>query len=271
MTVVKLTKNGKFRTSEWIKPEEWNPVTHKHAIDGYHRFFDLKSADGVLCHWKEYFVIEEGATLGSLFTAIRDITEYEKLGIMFENAWMKEFIEEAFSPVERDTEMNEIVWSWHATIGDEYVGGDEEDEDEDGSGKDTCRTIKNGFSYYGNINGKSDDVDNWAIDGCPQNIYFDVPIRLDETFNVLDSENYKTNPYAMKAVKTWTFGEFLYVYFWEISFHGGPIQREAFNVMLSESLAESMANPGQGRPADEVFAELFADLEDKENGGLPSN
>ena len=239
---IKLTKDGKFLSRVWNPPTEWNEEARRYEDEGYYRYFALNNAEGILVAWKDQFILEEGVTLRSLMTALRDIPDIERIGPLVVNAYIMEFVDEAFTPPpEKDTQIAKIVWSWHTDYGKNWADGDNFDNE-----KANCREISDSLSIYGNVSGKAHKPDpeygdiNYSIDGAPQHYYMDVPLVLDETVEIRDPKEWQK--VILTATKVWTLGEFLYTYLWELSWHGSPKGRDEFNEEMSRRLEEVMSD-----------------------------
>lgn len=235
---IKLNKDGKFLSRVWNPPTQWNEEKGKYEDEGYYRYFALNNAESIILSWKDNIILEQGVTLRNLMAALRDIPDIELIGPLVVNGYIKEFVEEAFTPPPyQDTQIAEIVWSWHTEYGENWVDGDNFDDET----KD-CRTIKDNLSVHGNLSGKGREPHpeygdiNYSIDGAPQNFYMDVPLRLDETLEIRDRKNWKET--ILTATKIWTLGEFLYTYLWELSWHGSPKGRDEFNEKMAKQFEE---------------------------------
>lgn len=240
---VKLTREGQFLTRDWNKPTQWNEEQRRYEDEGYYTYRPLTSAEDLILAWNEQIILSENATLRSLMTALRSIPDIDKIGPYVVNGYIKEFIDEAFTPAERDSKVVEFRWYWIGECGKDHVVGDDFDDP-----NANWREISNRLDIYSNISGRAaqEETDeyhgytgwvNYSIDGCPQNVFMDCKLVLVEDLEITDRNNWSDEP-KLKASKIWTLGAFLYTYLYELSWHGSPQGRDDFNDQMTKQLEE---------------------------------
>lgn len=226
--MVKLTNDGKF----FIKEVE--------NLSDVGVEYEATEAEQILANWYKPIYLDPGVTVRDLMGAVKNLKNYHLIGLLSENVWMEEFMEEAFY-VEGDTSdvgLVELSFGWRGSFRSHWRTANQEsryDHPHAPIKKTKQRSlviypevfglgpVEPGYAY-----GSAPDQDGnirYAIDFIPVNNLINLPIRLEQDFVIYDREG--SSPKGTKTVREWKLGEFLRAFFYEISFMGGPAEREA--------------------------------------------
>lgn len=262
--MLKLTKDGRFVTEKW--------VPKKGKVKGYTEDKNISTLLEVLLEWNSYIYVEPESTVASLMMAVRDIEGYEKLGPMFQNSWMREFIEEAFVPAVEETNLIALVWSHVCELDkDPGVASYFNKEPKKKNKREMEKAQKDYFSSYLSMHGKTgieqEHGDHWGVDFMPINQLMPLKIELDLNFKIFDKtpKDYKDWKYILEVNREWTLGEFLHCFFYEISWWGGPKGKkdkiEEIDQILENSV-KSVSNKEFRELLDEAADQAINDDED---------
>jgi len=96
---------------------------------------------------------------------------------------------------------------------------------------------KDKFDEYGNLECKAGDRTPYGISFTPASDLIDLPIKLDAEVRIYNEDDWKETPQTFELGE-YSLGHILYGVIWELSFHGGPDQRDETAKDLFNSVDE---------------------------------
>lgn len=195
--------------------------------------------------------IDDNVTLGDIFLIIKQNMDWWELIL---EDWSREFVDEALKPVlvtsvdENDpVEYLELYWGV-----------------EEWDGEISLPTF---MSFHGK--GKPDEYDcvNYGVSFTPANELAKLPIKVNTEFVIYKS--LKKSPFfeeKYKGVAKPTLFQIIYGIFWELSFYGGPEDRDAQFAELKRRCDEVKNGKAKLIPWEEVKENLGIEMEDEDDG-----
>jgi len=188
--------------------------------------------------------IEKNITLKDLFLLVRNIDMYEVLSPIYTSSacWLKEIIDEGLDTIGINKDpLEKIILSWNVEVSDSFLDD-----------------YKNQMHCYVDISGSNDgDDERYAVDMLPTWELMQCKLEINPEFGMFDnrSETRKlffddldniTNeerkntkyPYLFEAGKQFTLHDILYGVFYELSFMGGPKERDEQRNKIIKSIEE---------------------------------
>lgn len=157
--------------------------------------------------------------------------------ILTNGPWLSNFIEEAGQEPVIDENDNEHIdyleVYWIAEIWDEV-----------------CEGI--GFHGIGN--------DRYALDFSPLNTLTHYEVRLNKKYELYNHKDKHSDTPLISSIKPYTLLDILRGIFWDLSFHGGPDERQA----MKDSIIEAASEMKEVESVKELMAELNKDDIDPE-------
>lgn len=213
MEILRIVKGGKLRRRYWDYDEA--------AEKGRYRWRDVTE----LLPRKLYDEcdLQKGLTLRDVFLLLQKHIQFCEMTI---GNWVEEIVEEGLSnPLPDDFKMDmsylECYWSWEEDKHEKTIGG----------------------YYFPGFHGQdlSPDAEcqNIGVSLTPVNELMPYELKLRKMVTI--SPGHKETMKALDAHKPvkhrerkggYTLGHILYSIIWELSFHGGPKEREEFKEML---------------------------------------
>lgn len=241
-------------------------------------------------HLRDACEIAEGVTLLDIF---RTVDQYKMLKLFISQySWCRSIddfhaqAEEPYSPDEDEEKngdpMTALEVYWACDLGDHY-------EDESRKAFDLTPSFHaiglvgpNCVKNFGYGEDQIGEKMQWGIGFTPMQEIAHLPVVLNQTASFYDSDEYlaalkaynktdRTGPKpeprpVMVAERTYNLQDVLDAIYWEISFHGGPAQKNEVKDMLKERVDEIKSGLADSIPAEEVFPELKETAE--ENKGM---
>lgn len=239
-------KGNKLICDRWIR-------------EGRRRERDVDISKYLMYHLRDECAIEKGTTLRDIISLIEPFKTELSPTLTYGPDWLDMLIEE--SKKEAEQSMDKIVLSWVVSMQDDIYSPE-------------TTVLNEWISTYGIKVGVED---TFAIDLTPLNKLVDAEIRLDTKVTITDERKRVTDkffafkdslsddkrsklpiyPVVMKARKSFTFLDILYGIFWELTFHGPPVQRDR----RLEGLVETMKKIESGEEKTIPWEEVKANLE----------
>lgn len=211
----------------------------------YSREYERKriAAPSFLPFMSEPLEIEEGATFKTFFNHImKEKDKYSEIFVshlggydlsMFEEEWRKPFVKEKNDGMES----LEIFW---------YVDYDSEDG-----------SVKEQPSFQGIGHSAEEGLTPYGIDFTPLNKLKNYPIKLNTEYKIEEYTLRKRRPRKIFAgKKAFTVYDVISAVLYEITFYGGPQQRNEQLEELKRRADEVERGEAKLIPMEEVFAEL---------------
>ena len=227
--------------------------------------------------------LEQGVSLRDVFLLLN--TELDIFDSIIGN-WCKEIVTEGLTQPskpyqfdEEGIEYLELYWSFYYDDGSEYgpsfygynrpsfhgIGFErKENKYFDWTSKDGSKDIEHAKGSR----------TNWGISFSKANDLIDIPVKLDDKVTVFDDNldhegDHKAKTgwhYSLTEYKgaTYTLGNILEGIVWEMSFHGGPGNRDKVSQELRDTVDDIKSGKAETVSADEFFNELDID-EDTNN------
>lgn len=219
---IRISKNGKLFEETWKKKKQKDIDI---SNDLYNNLFNV-------CH------IEEGVNLKDILLLVKNWCQVLSPILTSSPNWLQEIVDEGLSkPFEdKGDEVKYLQLSWQGEVR-KY--------------KNEPKTLEEWISFNGIGDlPKTDPYGHWkgwpagkevsyAISGSPLYTLSEFPIRLNNTIQIFDETDSKApypRPILIEAEKTFRLFDILYGIFWELSFLGSPVDRDAFNEKLNEQI-----------------------------------
>ena len=107
---------------------------------------------------------------------------------------------------------------------------------------------------------------SYAIEGSPLNTLSELPVKLNGVVQITDETNRNLpypRPVIIEAEKKFRLSDILYGIFWELSFLGGPDDRDEFNEELNRRIEESVSGAAKTYSWEEVKERITKKLEEE--------
>jgi hypothetical protein len=277
-----MTDNLELRRGGKLFASEWDGETGDYVVQ------DVTERAPMYLFWPNC-TIEEGVTLGDLFTLIKLHLPFFSVAI---NNWVEEYISEAYSqPAKKidvydpeGIEYLELSWYIEFDRGGTRVStwGKKKREYE-------AEPYASGYSFpqlsgvgwelredldqgHGNVYEAGHRI-NWGVGFTPAYELVDLPIRLNPRFRVFDDsipiEESNGDPNWREVVNcggaTFTLGHILYGTIWELTWHGPPESRDERKADLDERMKEideGTANLVSFESIEDFFDQVLGDLDE---------
>jgi len=230
--------------------DKWNPNERKSEKN-------VNITDKYLYHLTEECEFEDGLTFKDIMLLIKNIDAYDVLSpILTYGPWLKDLIDEGLSEKpDKKKFFDKIIIGWRCAVVDDYEGGDY-------------------LETYVQVNGiKNDSDDRWAVSYTPLNEMAECEISLNSELLIYDDRHDTRGigeeycPTLIGTKKRFTLFNILYGIFWELSFHGGPKERDKKSEELSELVDKIKNGEEKMIPWEEVKENLEKKINNIENGG----
>lgn len=248
MERIEIKKDGKLYKIEWIYDEE------KH--EGEYQDIDITE------HAIKYLLdgpctIADGITLRDIFLLLN--TKIEMFDAVLGN-WCKEIVEEGLNKESiRPEEYKDIGYLelyWHYELNDHW-NIKKEGYDKESSLEGTLRPGFHGVSH------SSEGITNWGLSYSPANELIDIPIKLSSKLDIYDSRSHDDKSLEERRIawqnkmlsadhSYYTLGNVLDGIIYELSFHGGPEDRDKHCKELKELTESIIAGEEEMKPWEEI-------------------
>jgi hypothetical protein len=199
--------------------------------------------------------LEEGVTLRDIFSVIN--TELTIFDAVLRN-WTKEIVTEGLTgiPTNKLKEQHEEIEYLELYWGS-YKGLDENKQpilyghhrpELHGIGP---VLLKDKLFEWGEVERKAGERITWGVSMTPTTDLIDLPVKLNKEFIIHDDENWRNPPTSM-GKSEFTLGQILEAIVWELSFFGGPVDRDKKAVELNSMVTDIK----ECTSAEELFKEL---------------
>ena len=104
---------------------------------------------------------------------------------------------------------------------------------------------------------------SYAIEFSPINELADLPIKLDENYEITKDTHNHQEPFKIvmfKASKPYVLMDVIWAILWEIRFMGSPSDRDAMADELKDRVESVKNGTAIGRPVEDVFADIEAEI-----------
>lgn len=235
MERIRLSKGG------YLKGDRYNPETKtwEKDIDVTQAFFFALSS---------YCDIEQGVSLRDVFALVHRINLYQLLSPMLTGGlWLEDIVKEGLdSPPQQDKYLDCAIVGWNSAIHDAVNNVNEWELKPD---------------FYGHKDGVQD---RYALDLVPSPKMIDMPIIENDIVEILDET--KTGfeivkqtgkfPVILRGRRSHTLYDVLHGIFWELSFHGGPKERNARHAELMKQIERLDSGEEKTISMEELKAKL---------------
>lgn len=256
---LQIRKGGKLQQTKWVYDKE--------KEEG--QYVDTDVTDKAFFKMNEVCEIEEGVTLGDIFTLIN--TELELFDSVIGN-WCKDIVTEGLTKPakaydltdEEAIEFLELYWHLEYDDGSEYGPSFSGYHRADFHGVGIERKVDKCFDWIDKETGKpaimykAGERTPWGISFTPANEMINIPVKLNGEVNVFNSntdaptDKYHEVVHTYKGA-TFTLHNILYGILWEMSFHGGPEKRNEFKDELNDIVEDIKADPSSLVSAEDVL------------------
>ena len=183
--------------------------------------------------------LEEGVTLRDIFLVLQDQIEIYEITI---GNWVKEIVAEGLSGKEGKTDLDFLQLTWYL--------------EHDVKKNELTGFIRPDFSGVGK--GKDSDTTSFAVEFTPTYEMIDLPVKLNPEIHLLREEGRKWENTTHKG-GAFTLGHVLHGIIWELSFMGGPADRDAQGKFLIEQVKGIEDGTIKTIPWEEAFPDLDLD------------
>lgn len=209
--------------------------------------------------------LAEGVTLRDLFTILRrDIDLYE---VIFGN-WVKEIVSEGLDNEAEESDLSHLCLSWVVTVNDHW----DEVAQENTEGK-----AVSGYTFpdFHGIGPGEEGTLPYSVSFTPLYKMMDLEVKLDRNFLISDEAEFyrtrrRTGEYPQRGEfdttyqdSTFNLMQILYGIIWELSFFGGPTERDE----TAEDLKRRVEEVESGEAVTYSLDEVMESLEKKLNPG----
>jgi hypothetical protein len=205
-----LKKNGLLYNTKWVYDKETG--------EGEYKEFDVTATPQIYLF--NECELDSDITLRDLFLFIQRHIDFFDLIV---TNWCREIVEEGLSPVETSQEKDMEI---------EYLEVYKLFTVEEGETDGMTRANFHGIGYVNEEN----DRTHWGVSLSSAKDLIDLPLRLNTTCDVF--RNYELLPYVSFPNIAYTLVEIIYGIIWELSFFGGPQERqekkEELDAMMDE-------------------------------------
>jgi len=251
---IRISKGGKLLADKWIYNEETKRGKTEKDVD--------------VSDKAKYFLMDDcslmdNVTFKDILLLVESLDQYDFLSpLLTRGPWLEELVDEGLSPnLFNKKSVDQINIGWRCSLQDDFYDD---------------RTL---LESYVDIYGKCDnDSDRYGIGFTPLYELQDCKLVLNEKIAIEDerrasnenralylkslSEEERNQesyyPIITKAYKKFTLFEILHGLFWELSFHGGPEDRDKLREELSERVARIQSGEAKTYTWEEVKERLKA-------------
>lgn len=220
----RISKGGRLLGDKW-NPEERSWEENKDFTEQY------------LVRLDEECLIEEGVILKDVLQLLENINAYPILSPMLTNGpWLADIVQEGMGVAKEQAHVDEIRLRWGISI----------EEDDDGPEINAC-IYASGYS--------DKDDERWAIGYSPINTLAQCRISLEYKTQIIDERNFDPKNYPvviLEANKKFTLKDILFGLFWELSFHGGPKDRDKVVHELEETIERIRSGEEETIPWEDI-------------------
>lgn len=223
---VTLTKDGKAIKHEWVYDKEKGEGHYEDVDISYNLYNNLR----------HYVEIEDGFTLDHLCSLVHN--EVEILSIVFRNCWLNDYIEEwkrIYSmnyqpkPQEYDPDGVEYIEVYHHyDMNNGYIDTGEFPSMH-GIGWELKEDKWEDYDKEQPVWKKGQRI-NWGIDFMKMEELLPLPILINEEFKIYkdisDANWSPDNAVDFVAKKKMSLYDVIGAIFWELSFYGGPVDKQ---------------------------------------------
>lgn len=252
---MRISKNGKLLADEWIyNKEKRKGRTVK----------DVDITDSALFRLHNKCILNDNVILRDILLLIKNMNTYPILSpILTQGRWLKDIVDEGLTGEsgDDDSAINTIIIGWHSSIQDDIYNED-----------------KSLFDAYINIYGKSNkkDSENYALDFMPIYKLINCAIVLDHNFIIHDERKKSLEgryehlvslskeeyyPSLFTTNHDFTLFNIIHGLFWELSFHGGPKDRDAKSAEMIETIRKINSGEEKAIPWKDIKKRLRGDNE----------
>lgn len=252
MAECEIRKGGRLFTRRFKSEEEWSDRT-----------------DRAPRHLFDSCTLEEGVTLRDIFLLLN--SNLEVFDLVLGN-WTRELTEEALNQPPVPSDLKYLFLEWAPSIQAVWDGRKETDK------KHFSGNFFPDFHGWGPIEegGKTYDT-RWGVSTCSVNSIIDTPLVLKEAYSINDEmawwKKFRSRgegeglPNRDEFIVVYdkcdfTLGHILYGIVWELSWHGGPKQREEFNSEINRRIDEINDGTAELIPLEEVLSKLQGSSEE---------
>lgn len=228
---IELRKSGLFHVEE-----TWNPEKQDYFVSR------CEQVTSICQHLGYAFVVEEGATFGDLLSHVEK--EVDILSLIFSanmgNYPLSLYIEESKIPVDPENNSGSVFSELIVSKYCEITNFMKTDMD--------FSTVEIFTSFGANGKNKNGEEVDWCVSTTPVNELINIPLKVRENITVNmsntgdDTSQWNKNLLNLPADADVTLYEALLGIFNEISFYGGPKEREKFKKKLELDVAEAKEN-----------------------------
>ena len=239
MEKLEIRKGGKLIETRWVFDE----------VKDHGSYQDFDVTDQAIRKLFEICELEQGVTLKDIFLLIN--TELELFDAVIGN-WCKEIVTEGLNKPAKPYDLTKYDPEQIEYLELKYAPEYSDNVDE---GKHLYGFSRPDFGGVGVVLKNDGDIDHfkkgeripWGVSFIPTNELINIPVKLSDTFEVYPSilnKNYKNNPSKKLQPEAkfkgpeYTLGGIVYGIIWELSFHGGPNQRDNFYKDLKNQVEE---------------------------------
>jgi hypothetical protein len=239
---LRITKGGRLVEETWEKKKQIDvDITDQLFVNLF----------GV-CH------IEEGVVLKDILLLVKDYAILLSPLLTASPNWLKDMIDEGLNKpfVDKDGEVKYLELSWQGEVR-KYKG--------------EPKQFEQWLSFNGIGDPPKDDPNGhykdwpagkpitYAIEMSPIDTISELPVKLNEVIKISDETNSKApypRPIIIEAEKIFRLSDILYGIFWELSFLGSPVDRDAFSDRLKEQIEDIKTGKTETIPWDEVKSKI---------------
>jgi hypothetical protein len=242
-----IASDGKLICKRWN--QEIKQIEH---IDATNAFIAVLGAE---CK------IDENVTFKDILLLINKINAYPLLSpLLTGNIWLKDIVNEGLdSSLPHETNIDTMYVGWRASVTDDVYDNK------------NCKRLFVDPDLYGT---GLDPLDKYSLDLTPTNELINCKIKLDTSFKISDEtsvalehikaqEDIQSLPICLEARKDFTLLDILRGIFWELSFHGGPEERNARRKKLEESIRRLDSGEDTAISFEELKQKMDYNREDK--------
>ena len=212
---LRIKKGGKLAQTRWVYDEEKDAGS----------YVERDVTEQAVTRLFEPCVIEDGVTLRDIFLLLN--TELDIFDTIIRN-WCKEIVTEGLNreKSEKKSEVEYLELYWHIFKDKDY---------------DTGKSCLGGYifpSFHGvgymaeedqyehdTLMLRKGERQGYGVSFTPASDLMDLPVKLLEEITLYNEEDWKETPQKFELGE-YSLGHVLYGIIWELSFHGGPAQRD---------------------------------------------
>lgn len=206
----------------------------------------------LLFHFHDACEFEDGLTLKDIFILVRPFVKTISSIFTHSPDWMSEIIEEGLQPTQDKSNLSCLELGWMASLSS-YAKQDV-----------PYLQVDTNFIGLGPIPDDDKLYENWpdkninyAIDMTPVNQLINLPIKMNEYFDLRDErEGYNPTAIIAKVKKEFTLFDVLFGIFWELSFFGSPTNRDKERKEIERRFEEIKSGKAELIPWEDIKKRL---------------